>query len=215
MKLRASGLEPIGPEMLAATRGLERAVTDAVTRAGRQLQSGLRAETAAALGSRLGAAWRLGVYPKGEPSPSAAAFVYARPRVAPRIIDAYERGGLIRAGSGRWMAIPLEAAARGSRGRRLSPSEWQARTGVRLRLVYNKGGRTARLVAALTTAGRFAKVRRSTRGGRVRTAIQRGGQEVPVFLLIPARRVPRLFNLERHADAGQAALAANLDRALG
>ncbi|HRA87474.1 MAG TPA: DUF6441 family protein, partial [Planctomycetaceae bacterium] len=78
---------------------------------------------------------------------------------------------------------PTEAAGKSLRGGRITPGEWERRTGLRLRFVYRRRGPSL-LVAEgrLNTKGRAVASRSKT--GRGRTT-------VPIFLLVPQVKLPK------------------------
>jgi hypothetical protein len=129
-------------------------------------------------------------YPKGKPSLNAAALVWSK---APVIIGAHNTGPLIRSKDGFWLAIPTSAAGRSARGGRLSPGEWERRTGLRLRFIYRRRGPSL-LVAEgrLNTKGRAVASRSKT---------GRGLLTAPIFLLVPQVRLEKRFNLAAAAEA--------------
>jgi len=117
--------------MADESEGAKEAVTGAVREAGEGLKRDWRGQvTAARLGQRLANTIRSQHYPKGRKSISAAALVYSR---APKLIDAFDRGVTIRARNGLWLAIPTPAAGRARGGTRITPGQWEQRTGVACR----------------------------------------------------------------------------------
>src|SRR5690606_26040961 len=130
--------------MAAEIKGAEKAITTAVRIAGAGLKADWRGQImAAGLGPRLSRTIRDQYYPKSGESISAAALVYSR---ASKIVDAFNRGVVIRSSEGFWLAIPTDLAGRGLKGGRITPGEWGRRTGIRLRFVYRRG-QSALLVA--------------------------------------------------------------------
>ena len=154
----------------------ERAVTAAMKSAGAELKQDWREQiTRAGLGQRLPRTIRNRTYPTSGDSINAAAFIWSN---APEILNAHDRGALIRSKSGFWLAIPTEAAGKGNRGARLTPAEWERRRGMRLRFIYRRNGPSL-LVAE--------KARINTRGLAVasRAKTGRGQVSAPIFLLVP------------------------------
>ncbi|MEI4485600.1 DUF6441 family protein [Frigidibacter sp. MR17.14] len=183
-------------------RAGEFAVTAAISAAGTRVKEGWRGQVrASGLGNRLAGSIRSEVYPRGGVSARAAALVWSK---APQIVDAFERGVTIRSKDGFWLAIPTAAAGRSSRGGRISPGEWERRTGHRLRFVFRRG-KTALLVAdeARVNKGGHA---RPKRGKRRRDGIMTGEQTVPIFVLVPQARMPKKLDFTRDAVAAQSAL---------
>ena len=173
-----------------------KAVAAGVRAAGEGLKQDWRGQiVSAGLGARLGNAIRAKHYP-GRPSLGAAALVYAQPSQAPKIVNAFEEGTTIRSQNGFWLAIPTDAAPRGARGKRITPGEFERRTGQRLRFVYRRG-QSSLLVAEgrLTTRGRspgrFAVSRSKTGRGRA---------TVVVFILVPQVTLRKRLDLKSAAD---------------
>ncbi len=178
-------------------RAGERAVSAAMRTAGADLKSAWRGQiTGAGLGQRLANTIRAQTYPKGDISLNAAALVWSK---APVIINAHDTGPLIRSKSGFWLAIPLPAAGKSTRGGRITPGEWERRTGLRLRFVYRRRGPSL-LVAEgrLNTKGRAVASRSKTGRGRV---------TAPIFLLVPQVKLPKRLDLARDADRVGGAIA--------
>jgi hypothetical protein len=128
-------------------------------------------------------------YPKGKPSLNAAALVWSK---APMIIGAHDTGPLIQSKSGLWLAIPTPAAGKSARGGRITPGEWERRTGLRLRFIYRRQGPSL-LVAEgrLNTKGRAVASRSKT---------GRGLLTAPIFLLVPQVRLEKRLNLAKDAE---------------
>jgi len=186
----------------------ERAVTRGIAGATSSLKAAWRADVASTLGGRLGNAVRSEVYPKGQPSAKAAGLVWTK---SPDIIGAHERGAVIRSPSGFWLAIPLPAAGRGPGNRRLSPGEWEKRTGRRLRFVY-RGGRRALLVDDGTPRAGSGMMSRMGRSGLSRTVRVRTfrNRTVPIFALVPQVKLPKRLNLMQLAQQVGASLPARI-----
>ncbi|WRH61526.1 MAG: DUF6441 family protein [Fuscovulum sp.] len=187
MKLKLE-IDPDIVAMLAAEiRAGEKAVTTAMREAGAGLKSAWRGQiTGAGLGTRLGNSIRLATYPKGGESLNAAALVWSN---APVIVGAHDAGPLIRAKGGRWLAIPTPAAGKSTKGGRITPDEWERRTGLLLRFVYRRRGPSL-LVAEgrLNSKGRAVASRAKTR---------RGLTTVPIFLLVPQVKLRKRLDLAR------------------
>ena len=159
----------------------ERAVTTAVSQAGTGLKLSWRGQIAGAgLGERLANSIRSEVFPKAGASLNAAVVVWSK---APVIIGAHDAGPLIRARNGLWLAIPTLAAGKALGGRRITPAEWERKTGLRLRFVCRRGG--ASLLVAPVAAGRQAS---------------------PIFLLVPQVKLPKRLDLARDAERAHEAM---------
>ena len=169
----------------------ERAVTAAMESAGAQLKQDWRDQiTRAGLGNRLPRTIRNRTYPTSGDSINAAAFIWSN---APEILNAQDRGALIRSKSGFWLAIPTEAAGKGRGGARLTPGEWELRRGMRLRFIYRRNGPSL-LIAE--------KARINTRGTAVasRAETGRGQVSAPIFLLVPQVKLRKRLDLARNAE---------------
>tara|TARA_R110002096_G_scaffold430156_1_gene643675 strand:- start:2426 stop:3052 length:627 start_codon:yes stop_codon:yes gene_type:complete len=171
-------------------RAGERAVTAAMKSAGAALKQDWREQiTRAGLGHRLPRTIRNRTYPTRGDSINATALVWSN---APEILNAHDRGALIRSKSGFWLAIPTEAAGKGRGGARLSPGEWERRRGMRLRFIYRRDG-----PSLLVADGRL-----NTRGLGVasRSKTGRGRATVPIFLLVPQVKLRKRLDLARDAE---------------
>jgi hypothetical protein len=187
MRLRVEIIGDLAEIMREEEQAGRRAVSAGVRAAGEGLKSDWRGQVVAAgLGRRLSNAVRANHYPP-QPSMGAAALVYAQPHLAPKIFDAFEQGLTIRSRSGLWLAIPTDAAPKSSRGGRITPLEFERRTGQRLRFVY-RSGRSALLVA---------EGRQSARGryGVSRSKTGRGLATVPIFVLVPQVTIRKRLGL--------------------
>lgn len=185
----------IDPDIVALMReeiaAGERAVSTAIREAGTRLKSAWRGQiTGAGLGTRLARSIRSAQYPKGKPSLNAAALVWSK---APVILGAHNTGPLIRSKDGFWLAIPTPAAGTSARGGRISPGEWERRTGLRLRFIYRRQG-----PSLLVAEGRL-----NTKGRAVasRTKTGRGLLTAPIFLLVPQVKLAKRLDLARAAEA--------------
>jgi hypothetical protein len=190
MKLKLDITPDLAAMMAAEIAAGERAVTAAVREAGTSLKTAWRGQiTGAGLGQRLANSIRSEQYPRGKPSLNAATLVWSK---APVIIGAHDTGPLIRSRNGFWLAIPTEAAGKSLRGGRMSPREWERRTGLRLRFVYRRMGPSLLVAEAqLNTRGRAVASR--SRSGR-------GIAKVPIFLLVPQVKLPKRLDLPRDAE---------------
>ena len=206
-----------------AMEGEVRATAGALRRAaestGREVQAALRQQARQAGfadgGRAIANAWRLTVYPRpgvGPRSLRPAAFVTSNMDV---IVAAFEIGAIVRPQPGGFLAVPLPAAGKGPRGRRITPAEFEQRTGLRLRMVYRRR-RPALLVADNARLGRSGLARANiTRGRRGTYTRLKGRTTVPVFVLLPQVKLRRMLDVagERGRAAGR--LAAAVVRELG
>ena len=184
----------IDPDIVAMMRDEiaagERAVSAAIREAGTGLKMAWRGQiTGAGLGTRLARTIRSEQFPKATPSLNAAAVVWSK---APVTVGAHDTGPLIRSRNGFWLAIPTAAAGKSQRGGRISPGEWERRSGLRLRFIYRRTGPSL-LVAEgrLNTKGRAVASRSKT---------GRGLTTVPIFLLVPQVKLPKRLDLARDAE---------------
>lgn len=177
----------------------EKAVKAAMTAAGTRVKADWRNQVrSAGLGGKMANTVRVETYPVGRGSLSAAALVWTK---APKIIGAHEAGALIRSPSGLWLAIPLPAAGRGPGNRRLTPGDWERKTGRRLRFIYRRG-RSAILVDDGTKAMGNVMVRRRGRGGyRLAEPTTFRNRTIPIFALVPQVKLPKRLNLMSRVDA--------------
>ncbi len=196
MKLKLDITPDLVALMAAEIKAGERAVTTATREAGNSVKSSWRAQiTGAGLGQRLARTIRSEQFPKGKPSLSAAAVVWSK---APVIIGAHDTGPLIRSRNGFWLAIPTPAAGKSARAGRITPGEWERRSGLRLRFVYRRTGPSLLVAEGRLNARGRAVASRSKTG--------RGVTTVPIFLLVPQVRLPKRLDLARDAARAQEAL---------
>lgn len=178
-------------------RNGERAVTRGVGAAGRGLKADWRQQIkGAGLGTRLGNTIRANLYPEGRDSLNAASLVFSR---ASKIVDANDRGALIRSKNGFWLAIPTDAVKRlrGAGNKRISPTRYELKTGNRLRFVYRRG-KPSLLVVDQARIDKRGTVRR--KGGRRRKdGILTGEQTVVAFILVPQVKLKKRLDLDRDA----------------
>ncbi len=190
MRIRIDGLPDFAGLMAAEVAAGERAVTAAMREAGSGLKAAWRGQiTGAGLGTPLANSIRLASFPKSGDSLNAAALVWSK---APVIIGAHDTGPLIRSKAGFWLAIPTPAAGKAARGGRITPGEWERRTGLRLRFIYRRRGPSL-LVAEgrLNSKGRAVESRAKT---------GRGLTTVPIFLLVPQVKLQKRLDLARDAE---------------
>ena len=190
MKLKLDIDPDIVALMAAEVAAGERAVTTALREAGTSLKSAWRGQiTGAGLGSRLANSIRLASFPKSGDSLNAAALVWSK---APVIIGAHDTGPLIRSKDGFWLAIPTPAAGKSARGGRITPGEWERRTGLRLRFIYRRRG-----ASLLVGEGRLNSKGRAVAS---RSKTGRGLTTVAIFLLVPQVKLPKRLDLARDAE---------------
>jgi hypothetical protein len=190
MRLKIDIAPDIVALMAAEVAAGEKAVSAAMREAGTGLKTAWRTQiTGAGLGTRLGNSIRLANFPRSSDSLNAAALVWSK---APEIMGAHDTGPLIRSKNGFWLAIPTPAAGKSNKGGRITPFEWERRTGLRLRFIYRRRGPSL-LVAEgrLNTKGRAVASRSKT---------GRGVATVPIFLLVPQVKLRKRLDLARDAE---------------
>lgn len=190
MKLKLDIRPDIVALMLVEIAAGEKAVSAAMREAGTALKSAWRAQiTGAGLGTRLGNSIRLASFPRSGDSLNAAALVWSN---APVIIGAHDAGPLIRSKNGFWLAIPTTAAGKSSKGGRITPGEWERRSGLRLRFIFRRRGPSL-LVAEGRLSSKGRAVASKSKSGR-------GLASVPIFLLVPQVRLRKRLDLARDAE---------------
>lgn len=186
--------------MLAEVARAERAVSRGTRRAGEGLKRDWRNEVKrAGLGNRLANTVRARSFPQGQSSINAASLVYSR---APDILDAHDRGSLIRSSSGFYLAIPIAPDVQKMRApgnKRITPAGWERKTGRRLRYVYRPGKH-----ALLVDDG--SKTYRSWSdpldfNAKRRSKQRRARKTMPIFVLVPFAKLRQKMDLDRASDA--------------
>lgn len=189
-------LHDIKAAMAAEERRGRVAVRAGLDAAAQGLQRDWRGQVVSAgLGARLGNTIRSQTYPR-QPSSNAAAMIWTR---APKVIDAFDRGALIRSKNGFFLAIPTEAAGTKGMGKdRITPGGWEQRTGIRLRFVYRPNGPSLLVAddARLNTRGRAMQNRRRARADGTRT----GSMTVPIFILVPQVQLRKRLDIAPMAE---------------
>lgn len=213
MKIKLTIEGDLSQMMQSEVRAGARAVTAGVRDVGGAVKAGWRAQvTGAGLGQRLANTIRGENYPKTGASLDAASLVYARPNrggaaSAADVVDAFDRGVLIKARGGRFVAIPTAAAGmRGMSRARITPSGWEARTGMTLRFV-SRPGKNPILVA---DDARISKrgLAMQKKGKRRKDGILTGAMTVPIFILVPQVRLQKRLDLDRVVRDAEARLPA-------
>lgn len=190
-------------------RRFDQVVDDEVKAGTDGMKADVRRETEALLGQKVANAWAGRFYPNKGDARGPAGFVWSK---APKILDFFSSSKLVTP-IGEAFAIPTDNVPRGSRGRRLTPIEVEARFNTELQPVKLRSGRIG-LVMDLIKA-------RSARRPGLRAATKRrlaqGRQSRPVLMFV-LRRGPlmarRLINLQGIADRWGARTAANIEKRL-
>lgn len=204
--------------LAAEVRAGERAATKAVRAETERLKRELREQVVSAFGARgrgIAGAWRSRVFPEAGDSLGAAGIVWTK---APAIIDAFERGAVIRARGGRYLAIPTGFNApqgRRGRGMRVTPQQMVASKQAFLRpfksgrgfvwcLPVRQGERVGRRRAPLIAGGLAAVATARRKGAAAWQAELLRQGFVPMFLLVPQVQVGKRLDVR---GAGDRALA--------
>jgi hypothetical protein len=108
------------------------------------------------------------------------------------IVGAHDTGPLIWSRNGFWLAIPTPAAGKSTRGGRITPGEWERRTGLRLGFIYRRRG-----PSLLVAEGRLNSKGRAVAS---RSKTGRGLTTVPIFLLVPQVKLRKRLDLARDAE---------------
>lgn len=198
----------------AVLKGLKAGVIKAATK----LKEDLREDTIrAGLGRRLSKTWRFDeadhFFPHGRLSYHPAAIVVSK---APHIIEGFDKGEVIRAGKGKFLAVPIPGSpaeiigAERSGNRRPSKIATARRKwGDLLKFVPPiPGKRPGMLVlqqAFVRATGRVS-VRKKTKTGK----FKQGTRTVPLFWLVPQVRLQKRLNVARIADRAQRRFAARV-----
>jgi len=186
--------------MRAEVAAGQKAVSTTMAQAGASLKSAWRVQiTGAGLGQRLANTIRSQTWPKGRNSLDAAALVWSN---APVIIGAHDAGPLIRSASGFWLAIPLPAAGKSTKGGRITPGEWERRTGLRLRFIYRRRG-----PSLLVAEGRLNSKGRAVAS---KSKTGRGLTTAPIFLLVRQVKLPKRIDLAKDAERAAAAIPGSI-----
>jgi hypothetical protein len=174
------------------------AFRNALRTASRGLEKDLEAATEGAGLGRLARAWQSKTYPDRENAGSlkAAAIIYPQGgKNTQGAINIFGRGGIIRSGAGKYLAIPTASAPKtGTDGKRINPSNFPEVSLGRLRFVFRRG-RPSLLV--VDKRGAPAGARR----GRSLIKIPASQDKViTMFILVPAVAVAKRFDIEALTD---------------
>ena len=190
MRLRIEINPDIAALMQAEITAGEKAVSAAMREAGSSLKSAWCGQiTGVSVGTRLGNSIRLNSFPKSGDSLNAAALVWSS---APVIIGAHDTGPLIRSKNGFRLAIPTAASGKSTRVGRITPSEWERRTGLRLQFIYRRRG-----PSLLVAEGRLNSKGRAVAS---KSKTGRGVATVPIFLLVRQVKLRKRLDLAQDAE---------------
>ncbi len=219
MRLAARIVGDLRQVLAAEVRAGERAAMTAIRAETEQVKQELRRQVTSSFGGNargIANAWRSMIFPRSGQSLRPAGLVFTK---VPNVIDAFERGALIRAKGGRkFLAIPTGFnAARGRRGRgekglRVTPAQmvasgqgflrpFQSGRGFVWCLPLRQGEQTGRRRRTRLIAGGVAEVGTGNRKGREAWAqgmLEQG--MVPMFLLLPQVKLPKRLDVKDAAD---------------
>ncbi len=222
MRLGASIVGDLRKVLADEVRAGERAAMSAIRAETEQVKAELRRQVTTAFSGNargIANAWRSMIFPRSGQSLRPAGLVFTK---VPNVIDAFERGALIRTkGGGKFLAIPTGFnAARGRRGRgekgmRVTPAQMVASGQAFLRPF--KSGRGFVWCLPLRQGEQTGRRRRRTRlvaGGvtEVGTANRKGREAwarglleqgmVPMFLLLPQVKLAKRLDVRGAAERG-------------
>lgn len=195
----------------AEVNAAEIGVTRGIAAGGQSLKKLWRGQVlAAGLGNRLANSVRSQLYPRAGYSLGAAALIYTN---ADKLMNAFDTGPTIISKEGYWLAIPQPSAGKGLRGGKITPGEWERRTGRRLVFIYRRG-RTAFLM----DSGIVRKHQYLDRKGfhKMRRQKKMIGPLAPVFILVPRVKLKKMLDIaaaaEQAASMVPSAIVANWGR---
>ncbi len=220
MRLAARIVGDLRQLLAAEVRAGERAAMTAIRAETQQVKGELRGQVIGSFGGNargIANAWRSQVFPRSGQSLRPAGLVWTK---VPNVIDAFERGALIRAKGAKYLAIPTGFnAARGRRGRgekglRVTPAQmvasgqgflrpFQSGRGFVWCLPLRQGEQTGRRRRTRLVAGGLAEIGTGNRKGReawARGMLQRG--MVPMFLLLPQVKLAKRLDVKGAAERG-------------
>jgi hypothetical protein len=203
VRIQAALIGRLDEYLAAEAKAADTGVREGVRAAGEALKERWRGQIVqSALGQRLANTVRHKHYPNR--GINAASVVYSR---AAKIVDAFDRGVTIRSTNGFFLAVPDDAAGRGLGGARISPGEFEQRTGIRLRFIYRRGAPSL-LVGddlRINTRGRAVRGTRRRKGGGEFTPLT-GRTTVVLFVLLPQVTITKRLDLARDVEAIEEAL---------
>lgn len=218
MRLAATILGDLRQVLAAEMRAGERAAMQAIRAETEQVKVELRRQVTDALGGNargIANAWRSQVFPRSGQSLRPAGLVWTK---VPNVIDAFERGAMIRAKGGRrFLAIPTSLNQQGGRRGakpRVTPAQMVASGQAFLRpfksgrgfvwcLPLRQGEQTGRRRRTRLIAGGLTEIGTGNRKGReawARDMLERG--MVPMFLLLPQVALRKRLDVKGAADRG-------------
>lgn len=195
--IKASITGGFGPAVADAQSAMERSFTHTLRDEAVSLRDVLRSQIATQMAGKSAGLSKVVVaqmYPgAGKVSLQPAAMVYIRePKMRP-ILAVHAAGAVIRSELGWWLAIPLPTAGHFGGSKRITPAQWEERTGGKLRMFYQSRRRAYLVAEARTDSRGRAQRRRGKSPGDVY------GPAVPVFVLVPAARIPKRLDWDTPA----------------
>ncbi|OSM08757.1 hypothetical protein MAIT1_04742 [Magnetofaba australis IT-1] len=191
-------LGSIRRDMEQDLRNLNRAVVDGTRDAGRGLKQDLREQViSAGLGNRLARTWRDRSYPNQ--GINAASLVWSK---APHIVQAFDRGVVIRGRNSRWLAIPTpQAPKRGVDGKKIHPGNFPESRFGKLRFVYRPGRSSLLVVDGVRISAKTGRVGRQAKGGIYTKSgrLKSGVTAVVMFVMVPQVRLRKRLDVKRVA----------------
>ncbi len=221
--LDAGGLETGLRSLPARIKGhLRPETTRLVVGTVNRLKANVRSSVeASGLGRNMARTWRSATFPASGEAITPAAVLYSK---FPTVMRAFEEGATIAAKGGKYLAIPTpeaialvggnkrDAGSGKFRSRRVTPREFEARSGIDLAYVEASG---ARFLIARGVGGKG-----SVRGTRFRTRNAKeakrgkGEREFVAFWLVRAVSLRKRFDLDAMVSAAGAELVAGLPAAI-
>lgn len=184
------------------------AVTASVQGAARSLKALIRQQVeGAGLGGKVSNSVQLKNYPETGFSYEPASFVYAK---ADKIVEAFDRGGIIRSKYGFWLAIPTDEVPRAKGGKKLTPYQWEQRTGRPLQFVKARHGRSAMLIAEDLRYNKRGKIKAHNGRRRSKDGVLSGSFSAVIFNLVPQVTLPKRLNLDTAVNSVANQLPVNL-----
>ncbi|WP_027285909.1 DUF6441 family protein [Rubritepida flocculans] len=215
MRLTATLTGDLRRLLAEEVRAGERAAMAAIRAETEQVKQELRQQVMAAFGGDargVANAWRGRVFPTSGESLRPAGLVFTR---LPKVIDAFERGALIRPkGGGKFLAIPTSFNRQGGRRgakARVSPAQMVASRQGFLRplksgrgfvwcLPVRQGQRTGRGRAPLIAGGLMAVATSRRKGAAAWQQALLAQGFVPMFLLLPQVRLAKRLDVQGAAE---------------
>lgn len=181
-------------------KSLRDAINEAVVRQTDETKNRLRSHVLGAMGPRAAFTIRSDVGLDRRPGAdvgSVVGVVWSKwrrktPHGRVYVLDVFENGAIITPRGERYLAIPLPAAGKDRKGRKLTPVQWEAENNQELQFVPRKGGRAPLLVA------QASRLRRSGLAGftRRRNAKTTYKTTIPIFVLVRSTRIRKRLNVE-------------------